>query len=182
MKQPLPGVAPATLEEVTIMTVWPSLAATGWGRWWGRRYMASVGFRLFGVPVTLGRLVALASIPLILPVYFHMLIPRLPFVVFGVPNPSCRKYRLTNRRVIVEQALGGGEQKSVTLDNFDTIDVEVLPGQEWYHAGELVFKKGDIETFRLSGVARPEPFRQTCLKAHLSHSGVAQAREAGAAV
>lgn len=182
MKQPVAGVAPSTLEEVTVMTIWPSVAATGWGRLWGRLFSIDVGGSILGIPVTVGRLLALVSIPFILPVYFHMLVPRLPFVVFGVVNSSCRRYRLTNRRVLVEHAMGGGEQRSVALDRFDNVEVDILPGQAWYHTGDLVFKLGAVETFRISGVPRPETFRHTCIKAQMSHAGVAKAREVGAAV
>jgi len=31
--------------------------------------------------------------------------------------------------------------------------------------GELVFRRGEAEVFRLSGVLRPDVFRQVCLKA-----------------
>ncbi len=181
-KQPISGVAPATLDEVTVMIVWPSLAASSYGRWWGRRYQNDFGFELFGIPVTLGRIMALLSIPLILPIYFHTLIPRLPLVLFGVPNSGCRRYRLTNRRVVVEQGFAGEVQKSVTLDRFDDIEVQQVDGQAWYNAGDLIFRLGQVETFRLQGVPRPESFRQTCLKAQRSHAGVQQAREAGLAV
>ncbi|MEM8945561.1 MAG: PH domain-containing protein [Planctomycetota bacterium] len=175
MAQAIAGVVPDTEKEVTVMTVWPSLGATAYGRWWGRRFIG--GPRVFGVPV-----LALLAVPAILPMYFHMLIPRLPFVVIGIPNQSCRRYRLTNRRVIVEQPFGGGEQQSVSLDRFDSIEVEVESGQEWYPAGNLLFKLGDIETFRLAGVPHPQAFRQTCLKANTGFVGVKQAREAGTAV
>jgi hypothetical protein len=50
--------------------------------------------------------------------------------------------------------------------------VDVRPGQEWYPAGDLIFKKGQVETFRLPGVSRPESFRQTCLKARQSFDAV----------
>ncbi|MCC6491643.1 MAG: PH domain-containing protein [Pirellulales bacterium] len=180
MPQPIAGVTPASEREATIMTVWPSLAATAYGRWWGRRFENRLGMTLFGIPLTLGRLLALVSIPLILPLYFHMLLPRIPGIVFGVPNPACRRYRLTNRRVLVEQPFGGGEQKSVSLDRFSAIDIEVQPGQGWYPAGDLVFRDGPIETFRLLGVPHPEAFRQTCLKAHQVFVGVEKARQLGA--
>ena len=179
MTQAIAGVVPASQREATIMTVWPTLAATAYGRWWGRRFENQWGLTLFGIPLTLGRLMALISIPLILPIYFHMLVPRLPGVIFGWPNPACRRYRLTNRRVLVEQPFGGGEQQSVSLDRFDSITIEVQPGQAWYPAGDLVFRKGPIETFRLLGVPHPEPFRQTCLKAHLGFVGVEKARGLG---
>jgi hypothetical protein len=182
MGQAIPGVVPDTEREATVMTVWPSVAATAYGRWWGRRFENSVGITLLGIPITLGRLMALVSIPFILPIYFHMLVPRLPLVVFGWPNPSCRRYRLTNRRVLVEQPFGGGEQQSVALDRFDSIAVEVQPGQAWYPAADLVFRRGQVETLRLPGVPHPEGFRRTCLKAHQAYVGVQQARQIGAAV
>jgi hypothetical protein len=182
MAQAIAGVVPATEREVTIMTVWPSMSATAYGRWWGRRYENQMGMTLFGIPLTLGRLMAIVSIPLILPLYFYMLVPRLPGVVFGWPNPACRRYRLTNRRVLVEQPFGGGEQQSVSLDRFDSIEIEVQPGQAWYPAGDLVFRNGAIETFRLLGVPHPEPFRQTCLKAQLGYAGVQKARQMGVGV
>lgn len=182
MAQAIAGVVSDKEQETTIMTVWPSLGATAYGRWWGRRFENQLGITLFGLPITVGRLLALVSIPFILPLYFHMLIPRLPLVVFGIPNPGCRRYRLTNRRVIVEQAFGGGEQQSVSLGRFDSIEVETLPGQAWYPAGDLIFRNGQIETFRLSGVPHPESFRHTCLKAHAGFVGVQKARDMGSAV
>ncbi|MCA9259868.1 MAG: hypothetical protein KDA61_11740 [Planctomycetales bacterium] len=182
MAQAIAGVSPATVTETTIMTVWPSVAATPWGRAWGKWFESEAGITLLGIPITVGRILALASIPFILPVYFHMIIPRLPFVLWGVPNPSCRRYRLTNRRVVVENPFGGVEQQSVSLDRFDAIETVVLPGQAWYPAGDLVFRHGQVETFRLSGVPHPEAFRQTCLKAQQVHAGVEAARKMGAAV
>ncbi len=69
------------------------------------------------------------------------------------------------------------EVKSIHLDRFDSIEVEVLPGQAWYHAGDLVFRDGGTETFRLSGVSRPETFRATCMKSHMAYVGVKKAKE-----
>jgi serine protease Do len=65
----------------------------------------------------------------------------------------------------------------------DAIDLVVQPGQEWYDCGDLVFRRGPIETLRLSGVSRPEPFRQTCLKVRQSYVSVkaAQPEPVGAA-
>jgi hypothetical protein len=181
MKQAISGVAPSQLKEVTAMTVWPSLSATAFGRFWGRLFAWDVGFRLFGVPLTLGRLFALASIPFMLALYFLMRLPRFPFVLIGIRNPWCWVYRLTNRRVVVENPFGA-EIKSVSLDRFDAIDIAVQPGQAWFKAGDLVFRQGQTETFRIWGVPRPETFRQTCLKARNSYVGVKQAKAAGAAV
>lgn len=182
MKQAIAGVAPPALGEVTVMTVWPSLAALKGGRFFGQMYENQSGINILGIPVTVGRIIALLSIPLILPPYFLMLLPCFiylpklgPLPRIYIPNPLCRRYRLTNRRVIIEHATSGDVQGAVSLDDFDAIDVEVLPGQAWYPAGELIFRHGKVETFRLSGVPRPETFRQTCLKAQRAHASVKQA-------
>lgn len=163
------------------MTVWPSLSATGFGRFWGRLFALEYGFRIFGVPLTVGRLTALASIPFMLALYFLMRLPRFPFILIGIKNPFCWHYRLTNRRLVVENPFGD-EIKSVALDRFDSIETVIEPGQAWFKAGDLVFRQGATETFRIWGVPRPETFRQTCLKARMSFVGVQQARAAGMAV
>lgn len=181
MKQPVAGVTPSQLQEVTVMTVWPSLSATAVGRFWGRLFAIEAGFPLFGIPITVGRIMALASIPFMLGLYFLMRLPRFPGVVIGIRNHFCWTYRLTNRRVVVENPFGG-ELNSVSLDRFDSIETIVEPGQAWYKAGDLVFRQGAVETFRIWGVPRPETFRQTCWKAHMSYVGVQKAKEAGVAV
>jgi hypothetical protein len=86
-----------------------------------------------------------------------------------------RRYTLTNQRVMVQRGLKSTAESWVELDRFDAIEVEVLPGQEWYPAGNLIFRRGPIETFRLDGVSRPETFRQTCLKARMGYVGTRQA-------
>src|SRR5208282_3047960 len=97
--------------------------------------------------LTIGNLIALASIPLVLPLYFMMLDPF-----------RGRRYRLTNRRVIIERGVAGLPEQWVEFDRFESVEVDVKPGQEWYPAGDLIFRKGQIETFRLLGVSRPETF------------------------
>ena len=163
------------------MTVWPSLSATGFGRFWGRLFAIEYGFRIFGVPLTVGRLTALASIPFMVALYFLMRLPRFPFILIGIKNPFCWHYRLTNRRIVMENPFGD-EIKSAALDRFDSIETVIEPGQAWFKAGDLVFRQGATETFRIWGVPRPETFRQTCLKARMSFVGVQQARAAGMAV
>ena len=170
MKQPIAGVFPPQLSEATIMTVWPSLAATSIGRTLGRLYAIRTG----RAPLTLGHLIALATIPLVVPLYFgkfiftatiggFQLLPKIGRF-FKAPD-AVRRYVLTNRRVVVRTGLRPIDERWVELDRFDTIDIIVRPGQEWYRAGDLVFRLGPIETFRLEGVVRPQTFRHTCLSA-----------------
>ena len=161
MNQPIAGVTPAETKEVTIMTVFPTMGDTGLGRLIGRLCGNRIGFGFF----TLGKLFALALIPVALGLFFARLAP-------GVLT----RYRLTNRRVIVEKGLTAVAERWVDLDRFDAIDIEVLPGQEWFPAGDLIFRQGVIETFRLAGVSRPDTFRHTCLSAQRGYLGARASR------
>lgn len=144
------------------MTVWPSVAKYGLGRALGQ------GFAIRWPDIyifRLGNLLALLSIPIALPLFFLRIAP-------GIGT----RYMLTNRRIVVLRGIGSKVEKFVDLDRFDAIEIVVQPGQAWYDAGDLVFKLGAIETFRLEGVSRPAAFRATCLKSQMAHAGVKQAR------
>lgn len=179
MAQAIAGVSPVELGEVSVMTVWPSNAAYVPGRFLGRLYESQAGFYIF----TLGNLWALLSIPVALGLYFVKLIPGIGF-----------RFKLTNRRVLQVGSvlrrewvylfgfipwpwrfIFEADSKSLELDRFDNIHVDVQPGQAWYHAGNLSFRLGNVETLRLVGVSRPEAFRSACIKAHLGYVGVKKA-------
>jgi len=164
--QSISGVVPPSVREATVMTVWPSVASTGFGRALGRLYRIKEGFG----PVTVGRLALLATIPFGLLLYFSL---RMPWAI--------RRYRLTNRRVTMERGINPQVEQYVDLDRFDAIDLVVQPGQEWYQAGDLVFRRGQIETLRLAGVSRPESFRRVCLEARQAYVSVAKAQPERAA-
>ena len=115
--------------------------------------------------MTLGNFLKLATIPITLGLFFAMLL---------VPGLN-RRYRLTNRRLLIESGLSPKIQGAVLLDDFDAIDLEFLPGQQWYPCGEMIFRKGKVETFRLSAVPRPESFAQVCLKTQRAHASVKNA-------
>jgi hypothetical protein len=150
MKQPIAGVVPAEIEEVDAMTVWPTIGATAAGRLVGRLAEIRVGWGF----LTIGNLLVLATIPISLAVFGWQLMPYV-----------CRRYTLTNRRILIRRGLSARDERWLNLDEFDTIDIEMLPGQKWLHAGELVFKHGGMEVLRWSGVSRPETVRHVCRKA-----------------
>ena len=137
--------------ERTVTTVWPTIGALALGRWVGRLGGFSPPGDRFRL---IGRCLALATIPISLAVYAWQL---MPFIT--------RCYRLTSERIVVLAGLQRREQRSVALDAFDAIEIEILPGQAWLHAGELVFRRQEQEVFRLSGVSRPDVFRAVCWKA-----------------
>ncbi len=163
MNQAIAGVTPVEEREVQVTTVWPSIAVYGLGRQLGQLYqIAWPGVYIF----RLGYLIALASIPIALVLYFLRVAPG-----FGI------RYVLTNRRVIEMRGMPPVESKSVELDRFDEIEIITRSGDDWYHCGDLVFRKGGVETFRLLAVSRPEVFRRTCLEAHMAYVGVKEALE-----
>ncbi len=149
MNAPIDGVTPAELTEVPCKVVWPTIGATALGRLVGRLAAIRLGWGEF---FTLGKLLALATLPLSLLVFCWQLTP------YG-----CRRYMLTNRRIIIRKGLMAVDQRWISFDDFDTIDIEVLPGQQWLHAGDLVLRRGGVEVLRLAGIPRPEAVRQVCL-------------------
>ncbi|MDZ4782333.1 MAG: PH domain-containing protein [Planctomycetia bacterium] len=159
MQQAITGVSPPEQSEVGIATVWPSIAVTALGRWLGRRFENNT---VIGpLHLSIGRVWVLMSIPLALKLYFFNL---LPF--------RCRRYRLTNRRVIIQKGLAGVDERWCLLGDFDEIQIVVQPGQSWYRCGDMVFTKGKVESLRLAAVPHPESFRSTCLKAQRSYTSV----------
>lgn len=160
MKQSIAGVVPRDADEVTVMTVWPSIAAYPSGRFLGRLYGIQSGSYVFRI----GNFIVLASIPHALALYIFRI---LPFV--GM------RYKLTNRRVVVQRGLMAVDDKSVELDRFDSVVIEIRPGQKWFKAGDLVFHLGHVETFRLEGVSRPEAFRMVCMNSRNAYVEVGEA-------
>jgi hypothetical protein len=139
------------LPEATMKTIWPSIGAKAPGRIVG----LMAGFTPPGDRFRiLGRLGAAVSIPLALCVYAWM---RMPGVI--------RRYRITNHRLLVLAGLSMRVKTELNLDAFDSIRIEVLSGQAWLNAGDLVFSSQGQDLLRLPGVGRPEVFRMACLKA-----------------
>ncbi len=158
MKQAIAGVVPTDAEEVKAATVWPSLSVYRLGSIIGQlcaiRWPDVYIFRL-------GNLMALLSIGPAILLYFWRVLP-----VTGI------RYTLTNRRIVVQKGMKGVDDRSIDLDAFDSIEIETGPGQQWYNAGDLVFKSGGAEKFRLESVSYPEAFRHSCLASRTAFVGV----------
>jgi hypothetical protein len=147
--QAISGVS-AGLENV-VMTVYPSIAATGRGRLLGRVYEA-IPVRICGIKLS-NLLFTLPTSPLALGLYAET-------KVFG------NRYVLTNRRVTVLAALTPRQLMEVALPAIEEIEVEQLDGQQFFHAADLVLldSRGSV-LGRLEAVPRAEIFRQTILEA-----------------
>jgi len=84
------------------MVVWPSIGAYSLGRLVGRLCDMRIGYGFF----MLGKLFALLTIPLSLAVYAWKI---LPFI--------CPRYRLTNRRIVIQKGYSAKDVKSVAWTN-----------------------------------------------------------------
>jgi hypothetical protein len=151
MKQAIAGVTPPELGESTSMVVFPTTGANPLGRLVGRLCSIGVDSQRF---LTVGKLMAVACIPLALAAFAWNL---LPYVM--------RRYRLTNKRLVVHRGYTLSEERAIDLDAFDQMEIKRLPGQDWLRSGNLIFCRDGKEVFQLSGVGRPETFREVCLKA-----------------
>ena len=167
MSQSNDGTPPNESRGTDAMTVWPTIGANEFGRLVGRLAGIRIGLGSF---FTLGTVFAVLTIPISLAVFAWQLMP----VV-------CRRYTLTDRRILIRKGLSAIEETGIDLDEFDAIEVRVLPGQAWLRSGDLIFQREGTEVLRLRGVSRPEVFRQVCLNvqdALLSVRRVVQEQEA----
>lgn len=147
--QPISGVSAG--RETVIEDVFPSIAASGLGR--------GLGKLMDSIPVSLGgvRLSHLLFAPLTAPLG---VIGYLQFKVTGAV------YCLTNRSIQKRGVLNRRLMGQASLADIDNIAIHVLPGQEFFQAGnlQLLSAKGDV-LLELEGIPRPERFRQVILDA-----------------
>ena len=147
--QPISGVSAG--RETVIEDVYPSIAASGLGRFLGQ-LMDSIPGSINGI-----RLSQVLFAPLVAPLALA------GYAKFKVSGPV---YLLTNRSVQVRSALGRNLMQSAPLAEVDDIEIRIAPGQSFYQAGDLVLlnSRGDV-LLTLAGIPRPERFRQIILDA-----------------
>lgn len=152
--QAIAGVSPSRATERTVTYEVPSIGKTWLGRGLGMLFEALP-------PVGLGSVITIRGIAILLAIPLLLLASALLFLPF-----LCVRYRLTNRRVLIETGYTGRLIAEIPLDGFDQIAVDVLSGQAWTYSGDLVFTKSGQEVFRLPSVLRPQNFRHSCDDAH----------------
>lgn len=147
--QPISGVSAG--RETIIEDVFPSIAASGLGRFLGQ-LMNCMPLSLNGI-----RLSQVLFAPIAAPLGL------IGYLKFKVTDSV---YVLTNRSVLKRAALGQRLLQSVPLSEIDNIEIRVSPGQEFYQAGDLLLLNAAGDTLmHLPGVPRPERFRQVILDA-----------------
>ncbi|NQV24500.1 MAG: hypothetical protein HQ518_09035 [Rhodopirellula sp.] len=144
-------------DESEIRSKYPSIASTALGRVLGSLY-ESVPVRIWGIK--------LSNLLFVLPTAVIGVLLYVLNKIFG------ERYVLTNWSVQRWAVIGQRQFQSVKLT--DAVDIEYvqLPGQEYYHAGDLILKnaKGD-PLMRICGVKDADIFRQIIEKARDARVG-----------
>jgi hypothetical protein len=169
-RQAVAGLMPPQLGEAMIREVWPSVLAYAHGPSKAAAalmrtiILAPFGWLILGLgvfPIAVG----LADVTLlVLPPGWLLLIPAFRRK-FGRSFQVCRRYTLTNRRLMIRKGLRPSTREEVPLSDID--DVRVVPESldAFYRAGDLeVISKGQV-VIKLPGVPEPESFRHSILNA-----------------
>jgi hypothetical protein len=169
-RQAVAGLMPPQLGEAMIREVWPSVLAYAPRLSRAAAFLmqtvilAPVGWFILGLgvfPIAVG----IADFTmLVLPPGWLLLIP--PFRrKFGRYYQVCRRYTLTNQRLMIRKGLRPTARQEVALSAID--DVRVVPESldAFYRAGDLEVLSGGQVVLKLPGVPEPESFRQSILNA-----------------
>lgn len=141
-RQAVAGLMPPELGEAMIREVWPSVAASGGLATLAQKLMKSI------VLAPLGWL-------LLAPLFGKKL---MPFV--------CKRYTLTNRRLMIRRGLKPAPVHEVALADIDDVRLVSDSYDPFYRAGTLeVVAKGQV-VLTLPGVPEPEGFRHAVVNAY----------------
>jgi hypothetical protein len=142
VRQAITGVMPPSLGEARIREAFPSVSAAAAG------------------PAALAK--ALNKTYFLAPLGWMI---QAPLFALKFAPALCRRYTLTNRRLMIQRGWKPAPVKEVALSDID--DVRIGPGgvDSFYLCGELeVVSRGQV-VLRLPGVPEPEGFRQAVLNA-----------------
>jgi len=151
LTQPPPAISGVSAGQALVMTVYPSIAATGLGKLLGQLY-GSMPLRICGIKLS------------------HLLFP-LPTSIIAIQIFAHLKlfgevYVLTNRSVQLRSSLGNRLLREVALSDVDQVVVRQEPGQEFYPAADIyLLNKAGATILSLPGVPRADVFRHTLLDA-----------------
>ena len=145
-KESIAGVWPAEFGEAHITQTFPSISASGLGRFLGS---------LYGLPLPIGFLIHIATLPVPIMLAIAMFL-------FG----RFRRYQLTSTRVRIRRGIRakeGGPQ--VALTDLDDVRSVVRKGQAFYRAADLELISHGQVALTLPGVWSAEAFRHNILEA-----------------
>ncbi len=139
--QAVTGVVPPQVEEAQIRDAWPSVT-------------------LFAAPAALGKKLMLSIFLapigwfLLLPIYFTKV---MPFIA--------RRYRLTNRRLMICRGLHAVPTHAIALSRIDAVRLVEESYDRFYRAGTLEIISGGQVAMKLDACSFPDAFRIAILNA-----------------
>src|SRR5579875_1997894 len=141
-RQAVAGLMPPQVAEAMIREVWPNIRGVSAG--------------IASLSATLMRSIVLAPLGWILNglLFCRKLAP----VV-------CRRYTLTNRRLMVRRGWKPVPVQEVPLTDIDDVRLIADTYDPFYRSGDLQVFSGNKEVLRLIAVPQPESFRQAILNA-----------------
>ena len=139
--QAITGVVPPQVEEALIRDAWPSVT-------------------LFPGPAALGKQFMLTYF--LAPLGWFLL---LPFYFLKVMPPFGRRYRLTNRRLMVCKGPQATPSEQIELSRIDDVRLPEESYDRFYRAGTLEIISGGQVAMRLTACSFPDAFRIAILSA-----------------
>lgn len=152
----MPAVKPQAISgvnigrEVVLETVYPSISASGLGRFIGS-ICNSIPVKIAGVKFS----------------YLLFGLPLAPLALagYGVFKLFGDRYLITTQSVKIISAIGENLKGQANILEIDDVAINVRAGQEFYHAADLILLRGNgDEILTLAGVARPERVRHVILE------------------
>ncbi len=141
-RQAVAGLMPPQLGEARIREAWPSLLGVQAG-------VASLGSKLI-------RSIFLAPLGW----FVNALLFGKKFMPF-----ACKRYTLTNRRLMIQHGWKPAPVKEVALKDIDDVRLDAASYDAFYRSGDLdVLSAGNV-ALKLVGVPEPDSFRHAVLNA-----------------
>lgn len=139
---PVTGVMPPLLGEAMIREVRPTVVG------------ASAAGAALGEKLTRTIILAPLAWALMAPLFFKKI---MPFI--------CKRYTLTNRRLMIQRGLKPKPVESIDLADIDEVRLDQAGYNAFYLSGTLEIVSKGVVKLKLFGVPEPESFRRAIINA-----------------
>jgi hypothetical protein len=157
-KEAVAGVWPVDYGEAHIATAWPSISATGLGRFLGG---------LYSLPWPIGWLLHMATLPA------PIMCAAAMYALSGF-----KRYTLSTLRIRVNGGIRGTSRAEVGLADLEEVRLVQRVGQPFYLAADLELVSGGRTILTLPGVRHADAFHRNILRARDALVLVKQCRDA----
>lgn len=140
--QAVSGLVSPQQGEAIIRESWPSVTAYPGIARLGRQLICSI----VGAPL---------GWALLLPVYFSKILPFL-----------AKRYRVTNKRLVILRGLKGTPVQEIPLSEIDEVRVTKDDNSDFFRAGNIEIVSGGNVVMTLVGIPEPDSFRHAIINAY----------------